>query len=260
MTLPVVLVLAVVQGLAEFLPVSSSGHLRLLELWFGVSEPQTGFDVALHLATILAVVVVMARDVRDLATLRRPRLLLCLAVATAPLLVLGPTVMKWAEAHLASPTAIGLALVGNAALLWLTRGRTNPQGADEPTWKDALVIGVIQGLKMRGFSRSGLTMAAGLFRGLKPEAAFSFSFLMSVPAVLLATVYETLKAVKAGEDLAAGVSTGHLAVGFAVAFVTGVLALKLLRRFVVQGRLHVFAWYCLALGVLTLALTWGGNA
>ena len=260
MTLPLVLLLAVVQGLAEFLPISSSGHLRLLELWFGVTEPQTGFDVALHVATLLAVVVVMGRDVRDLALLKRPKLLLSLVVATAPLLVLGPTVMKWAEANLASPTAVGLALIGNAGLLWATRGRTNPGGADEPTWKDALVIGVVQGLKMRGFSRSGMTMAAGLFRGLKPEAAFAFSFLLSIPAVAMAAGYETLKAVKAGESLVGGTSPALLAAGFVVAFGTGVVALRLLRRFVVQGRLHLFAWYCLLLGVATLAVTWGGAA
>ena len=260
MTLPMVLALAAVQGLAEFLPISSSGHLRLLELWFGVSEPQTGFDVALHLATVLAVVAVMGRDVLDLVTFRRPRLLLAVVVATAPLLVLGPTVVKWAEQHLASPTAIGLALIGNAALLWFTRGRTNPDGADEPTWKDALFIGVVQGLKMRGFSRSGMTMAAGLFRGMKPEAAFRFSFLMSVPAVLMAAAYETLKAVKSGQPLVGDVPPALMLAGFVTAFATGVLALKVLKGFVVQGRLHLFAGYCLALGLATLVVTWGGWA
>jgi len=258
MTLPQVLLLAVVQGIAEFLPISSSGHLRLLELWFGVTEPQTSFDVALHLATVLAVVVVMWRDVVDLLLLKRPKLLLAIAVATAPLLVLGPTVMKWAEVALVSTTAVGLGLIGNAVLLWFTRGRTNPGGHDEVTWKDALFIGIVQGLKMRGFSRSGMTMSAGLFRGLTPDAAFRFSFLMSVPAVLMAAGYETLKAFQAGESFVSGVSVSLLAAGFATAFVTGVVALKVLRGFVVQGRLHVFAWYCLALGVATLAFTWGG--
>jgi undecaprenyl-diphosphatase len=260
MTLPLVILLAIVQGLTEFLPVSSSGHLRLLQAWFGVTEPQTSFDVALHLATVLSVVVVMWPDVRDLLLLRRPRLLLAVAVATAPLFVLGPTVMKWAEANLVSTTAVGLALIGNAGLLWFTRGRTNPEGHDEPTWKDALFIGVVQGLKMRGFSRSGMTISAGLFRGLKPEAAFRFSFLMSLPAVMMAASYETLKAVQSGADLITGVSLPLLATGFAVAFVTGVVALKVLRGFVVQGRLHVFAWYCLAVGVFTLATAWGGWA
>jgi undecaprenyl-diphosphatase len=254
MNLIQVLVLAVVQGLTEFLPVSSSGHLRALEQWFGLQEPQTGFDVVLHVGTLLATLAVFRRDVWDLLRLRDRRLLGALAVGIAPLLVLGLTFVRWAEENLLHLAWVGGALVLNGVLLLVSRRWTNPHGRQEVSWRDALVIGLVQGLKLRGFSRSGTTIAAGLFRGLSPEAAFRFSFLLSIPAVVMAAGWEGLQGLRHG-GLASftGVSVAWLVLGFAVSFGVGWASLVVLRSFVVRGHFHRFGWYCLALGILVLA-------
>jgi len=254
MTLLQVLTLAVVQGLTEFLPVSSSGHLRALEQWFGLREPQTGFDVVLHVGTLLATLVVFRADVWNLLRLRDRRTLLAVAVGTAPLLVLGLTFIKWAEEGLLHLAWVGGALFLNGVLLLVSRRFTNPHGRQEVTWRDALLIGLVQGFKLRGFSRSGTTIVAGLFRGLSPEAAFRFSFLLSIPAVAMAAGWEGLQGLRQGGlDTFTGVPASHLGLGFAVSFGVGWASLVLLRRFVVRGHFHRFGWYCLALGILVLA-------
>jgi len=249
--------LALLQGLTEFLPVSSSGHLRVLERAFGVSAPLTGFDVTLHLATLLSVFVYLVVHERqlvvDLLLLRRRRLIAALVVATIPTGFLGLSVGRWAEATLLDLAWVGAAFLLTAAILWSTRGREAQARCEEPGLLDALLIGVAQGIGVfRGVSRSGITIAAGLHRGLRPEAAFSFSFLLAIPAILGAFLLEARHIDQLGMPLQ------HVALGFGVAFVTGYGALVWLRRLVVGGRFWLFALYALAAGALVLGLRAAG--
>lgn len=246
-----VLSLAVIQGLTEFLPVSSSGHLRAMERWFGMQGPQTAFDVTLHLGTLVSVLVYFLRNDRkellDLVLLRRPRLAMLVIVATIPTGILGLTIGRWAETELSHLAWVGGAFLVTAGLLWSTRGRALHGGREEPGVVDALIVGVAQGIGVfRGVSRSGITIATGLHRGLDREAAFRFSFFLSIPAILGAFVLE------ARHLDGSGVEPLPLAVGFVVAALTGYAALAMLRRFVVRGGFHHFAWYLLVIGGLVI--------
>lgn len=275
MTLGLAIALAVLQGLTEFLPVSSSGHLRLLAELFGVEEPQTLFDILLHVGTLVAVFFVyrklfgrMARGLGrvlrapgDLAAgLRREpevRLLLLALVGTVPTgliaILLGDT-FEGAASHL---WFLAIAWVVNAGMLLLlgrlVRQRSRPESAgrslEELRWQDALLIGTVQGFGIvRGISRSGSTITAGLLGGLDREAAAAFSFVLSVPAILAALV------LKFDSAAIAGANAGLFAVGALVAAIVGTLALMFLLELLKRGKLHHFAWYCLALAGLALYL------
>lgn len=265
--------LGVLQGLTEFLPVSSSGHLRLLEALFGVEDPQTFFDILLHLGSLIAVFIVF-RDVfwrMITATgrvLRRPtrlaeglaaepdaRLVLLAGVATIPTGLIGVLLGDVMEGLASDIWVVGIALLVTAAILVLL-GRLTARraasgqpgrGLGELRLSDALFVGTVQGLAVfRGISRSGSTITAGLVVGLDREASAALSFVLSVPAILGALVMKF--------D-AAALGTGDaviFAAGALASAVVGTLALLLLLRMLRAGRLHYFAWYCLALGVAAI--------
>jgi undecaprenyl-diphosphatase len=268
LALTLTLVLAVLQGLTEFLPVSSSGHLRLLSAFFGVAEPQTFFDVALHVGTLVPIVVIfrapIGRILRELLAVGRrgaslsdspyARLGLLVALASVPTGILGIALGPAMEALAADVLWVGVALGVNGVLL-LVLGRVSDRleagGAartlEELTMRDALVIGVIQGGAIfRGISRSGSTITAGLFTGLDREAAATFSFLISIPAILGALV---LKLAQGG---LAGVDPLNLALGVVVSAAVGWFALTWLLRLLHGGRLGHFAWYCFVLSGVTI--------
>jgi len=279
MTLGVVLLLAVLQGLTEFLPVSSSGHLKLLQSAFGIQEPQTAFDVVLHLGTLVAVVGVYRREVgRILASLARSaarlargrtaglladepdtRLALLLLLGSVPAGLVGVLLGDFLEARLASPLTVGLMLFVTAALLVMGGRSRVGRGADTGrdlhalTVRDALVIGTFQAVAvLRGVSRSGSTIAAGLLVGVRREDAARFSFLLSIPAILGAALLELR------DTTAIGLSPVLLALGGVAAAVVGWIALLTLIRVVRAGRLDSFAWYCVALGAVAIAASLAG--
>ncbi|MDR1736693.1 MAG: undecaprenyl-diphosphate phosphatase [Oscillospiraceae bacterium] len=263
------LLLGLLQGLAEFLPVSSSGHLALFEIILGLGETPLLFDVCLHIGTLAAVFIVFRKDVRDLlnalARMFKPserraaaadpntRLAVLLIVATLPLLIAIP--FKGAvESIKGIPALVGAALIVTALILKLTdyirKGKKNERTA---TVTDAVVVGVMQALAITpGLSRSGLTISGGIFRGFDRQFAFRFSFLLSIPAVLGATLIELIEALVQGFDPALILP---MIFGMAVAFVSGFFALKLLRKLLLSEKFSHFAWYCLAAGALTVILS-----
>lgn len=265
MGLLVAALLGVLQGLTEFLPVSSSGHLRLLAAWFGLEEPQTLFDVVLHIGTLVPVVIVYRaelgrmiaaawRVVRGRSTPRTDadaRLVALVIVATIPTGLLGVGVGGFFEALSADVGWVALALAVNAGILLtlgaLTRraeGRPG-RGLAELTLRDALVVGVVQGLAVfRGISRSGSTITAGMACGLDREAAAAFSFLLAIPAICGALVLTF------DLDAFRGEAWAPVLVGGVVAAVSGLVALRFLLRLLRRGRLHHFAWYCLAIAAI----------
>jgi undecaprenyl-diphosphatase len=250
-----ILLLAVVQGLTEFLPVSSSGHLALGQMMLGVGEGNMVGVVVLHAGTLVAVVVyyrtVIAKLVRGLFDSSAedvdgisPRQYAGLVIlGNLPVILIGFTLKDQIEELFVSPWAVFAAMGATAALLWSTRGRT--AGLAGPNSRRALLIGCAQAVAiLPGASRSGWTIAVALWLGLKPEAAVRFSFLLSIPVIFGALVLEL-----AGQD-GASISVGPLLVGFVVAALVGLFALRWLVALVRRMELFRFAIY---LCILTLA-------
>ncbi len=263
-------VLGFVQGVTEFLPISSSGHLVLAQNLFGMKEPQLLFDVILHAGTLTAVVVFVRREiaglVRALLSLGRPtpaglaaawrddahfRLLVFLVVGSAPTALIGLMFKDVFEALFASTSAVGWALIATGVIL--AASKFAPAGA-RPLGRvglgRALIVGAAQGLAIiPGVSRSGTTIAAGLFLGLERQSAARFSFLLSLPAVIGALGLELVDSAGSNVPLSASV------VGFIAAAFSGYLALVWLMRLLAAGRFFVFAPYVWLVGAATLLLT-----
>ncbi len=261
------LILGLVQGLSEFLPVSSSGHLVLIQRLWGLREPALLFDITLHLGTLVAVAIFVRREIKGLvlAAIKAPwlslgalgqawrqevffRLLVLIVVASIPTAVIGYAFKDVFTALFASPRAVGWALVATGLVLAATRlKRPGPKGPGELGWLGAAAIGAAQGLAIiPGLSRSGATIAAGLFVGLERQSAARFSFLLSLPAIVGALALELTEARTMNVGLAPAL------IGFLAAAGSGYLALVALMRIVLQGRFHFFAPYCGLVGLLTL--------
>ncbi len=273
---PYIVSLSVVQGLTEFLPISSSGHLALLELLWGVELPGLLFEVLVHLGTLIAVVWVFRARVA--ALLRAPlargargkregkekeegkeeenlRLLWLIAVGTAVTVALAFPLRGWIEQAFGSALAVGLALLATGGLLFSAerRARCSPGGRSlgELTVWDALLVGAMQGLAtFPGISRSGFTIGMGLLLGLKREAAAEFSFILAIPAILGAALLKVGEA-SAQPGVYKGLIGPYLA-GTALAMLTGVFAIRWLLRALQRGRLALFAYYCWGVGLLAV--------
>lgn len=254
--------LGLVQGLTEFLPVSSSGHLVLFQQFFPIDGDDVLFDLILHVGTLLPVLWFYRRDVGVLATdpivgkgpwLEREgvRLGLLLLLATLPTGLIGVIFKDLFEYWFSTPAVLTLTFAITGTLLFVSgKVRSREFGLDSMTWWHALVLGVAQGLAITpGISRSGTTIVVALLLGLAPMAAARFSFLMSVPAILGAVVLKLDDAELSGMDL------GAMTLGGVTAMVSGYAALVLLVFVVKRRRLASFAWYC-----WTMAAVSGGLA
>jgi len=265
--------LGLVQGIAEFLPISSSGHLAIAQNLLGMSDAGTVpefFDVLLHLGTLVAVFVAYWADIKDMVleffrgagdlihhSTPNPvpparRLILLIILGTLPLFVVLP--VKDAVQSLSnSMVFIGAALIVTGALLFVSdrvkKGRKNERTA---TWLDVLIVGLGQAIAtMPGISRSGMTITTGCFVGFERKFAVRFSFLLSIPAVLGANILSLADAAKAGINWA---EVPVYLVGVVTAAVVGYLCIRLLRFIAERGKFGAFAYYCWAVGVLTLVL------
>jgi undecaprenyl-diphosphatase len=253
----IAIVLGVIQGVAEFLPISSSGHLRVVQDLFGwTDEFGLAFDTLVHVATLLAVVVYFRKDLWHMLTSafsRAPerahdrRLAWLIVIATIPTGIIGLVGGDWFEA---APTLyVGVAFLCTS--LFLTAAdRLSAKSIHDPArlqWWRAVFIGVAQGVAiMPGISRAGATMAAGLGMGLDREQAARFSFLLSTPIILLAGAKQAMEVVSEGTALP-GVAA--LVAGFLVAALTGYLAIAVLMSFIKKHSFAVFAIYTAVLGI-----------
>lgn len=273
------ILLGLVQGIAEFLPISSSGHLALVETILGSAGAEVAamddsafFNIMLHLATLVAVVAAYWKDVRSMAAelvgmirgVRRGeslasgnvparRLILMIVIATLPLVLVVP-VHSRIEALNGVPWFIGAALIVTGLILFIAdhipQGRKTER--DMTVW-DAVYIGVAQAIAtMPGLSRSGTTIAAGMSRDLHRDFAVKFSFLMSLLSVLGAVLLSLVDVIKDGVE--PGILPACL-VGMVVAGVTGYFSIKLLQRLVSRGRFGGFAYYCWAVGAVSVILS-----
>lgn len=274
MTILSSVVLGLIQGIAEFLPISSSGHLAIAEQLLGmkgVSDIPEFFDVLLHLGTLLAVFAAYWSDIcamvseffagiRDIAHRSTPtpvpparRMILLLILGTLPLFLVLP-VKDAVESLSGNMYFVGGALIVTGCLLFASdrvkKGRKSEKNA---TVADVLLVGCAQAIATcPGISRSGTTITAGCFLGFERKFAVRFSFLLSIPAVLGANILALNDALEADVDWA---SVPVYLVGVAVAAVSGYLSIRLLRYVADKGRFGAFAYYCWCVGIMTLILT-----
>ena len=253
------LALGVLQGVTEFLPVSSSGHLALAQMGFnrlGVPFDQPGvvFDAVLHLGTAAAVVWAERRQLRRwLGSGDGPRLALLLIAGTLATAAVAFPLRASATAAFENVALVGACLVVTGVVVLATRVLGGGRGAEETTsWRQACAVGLIQGLAVfPGISRSGATITAGLGVGLDREWAARFSFLLSVPAIAGATLAELISERQALVGGGQGFWIGAL-IGCIAAGLSGYLALRLVIRTVTSRHFHLFAWYTIPVGLVVL--------
>lgn len=274
MTILNAIILGLVQGVAEFLPISSSGHLSVLNNLFHMTTAEGGhmfYDVLLHLGTLISVCVVYWQDIVDMfcevlafvnlgpragtSQERYPaaRLFIMIVAGTLPLFLILP-INDMLEGLYYRSIFIGIMLILTGCMLYVSDRMTpGRKTAKNMSVLDALLIGFCQSVAtIPGLSRSGTTITAGIATGLKREFAVKFSFLLSLPAVLGANILSFVDAVKVGIDWA---SMPAYLIGTAVAMVSGIASISLLKRIARSGRFGGFSYYCWVVGVLTIILT-----
>lgn len=255
LSLPEILVLAVVQGVAEFLPVSSSGHIVVLSHWMqerGGKPPDIGdLNIVLHVGTLFSILVFYHQRIWRLLTTDR-RIIGMLIIATIPAVLVGLPIKKYCEHILENPWVAGAMFpVTGAALLFLSYRPAGHVEYPQMTFRQAIWIGLSQAVAiLPGLSRSGSTIAAGVGTGLTRNSAAAFSFLLAIPVIAGAGLLEGIDFWQDGQ-LSTPIS--YMLLGTAVSFVVGLAALWFLNRWLERGRLHIFAWYCILLGAAVLA-------
>jgi len=257
-------ILGIVQGLTEFLPVSSSGHLVLLQKIFNIKEPSLFFDTMLHAGSLTAVFVVLWKDIWEILKKPIQKLTLFLIIATVPAVIAALLFKDSIESIFISAKFLGWCFLFTTILLVtaeiLSRRKTNSvnlKTADSMNWIDAVIIGLMQAIAIPpGISRSGATISGALFRGLDRDFAARFSFLLSIPAIMGAVVLQAkdlLKGSAAAVTAAqTSVNAGAVIAGTITAAVVGFFAVKFMLKIIREKSLYGFAVYTGVLGVLVL--------
>ena len=251
-------ILGLVQGLGEFLPISSSAHLVIVPWLFNWEDPGLTFDIALHIGTLIAVAIYFWKDWLQLITKgvtdarsREGRLFWYLVLATIPGAMIGLLLEKKAETIFRNPVLIAIMLIAlGIVLYWVDRKSAKKIEAENISLKTSFLIGLSQALAIiPGVSRSGITMTTGLFLGLTREGAARFSFLLSAPIIFGAAI------VKVPHIIAnPAVITTNFIVGMVVSCVTGIASIGFLLRYVQTKTFLPFAWYRFILGALILTI------
>ncbi|MBE6264587.1 MAG: undecaprenyl-diphosphate phosphatase [Prevotella sp.] len=256
-------ILGLIQGLTEYLPVSSSGHLTIVSNLFGINgEENLAFTVAVHVATVLSTLVIFWKQIvwlfKDLFKFQwneGTRYVACIVVSMIPVGIVGVFFKDYVEDIFGSGLlVVGCMLLLTAFLLAFSY-YAHPRQKEKIGFFDAFIIGIAQACAvMPGLSRSGSTIATGLILGNKKESLAQFSFLMVIPPILGEALLDVMKASKEGLSAVAGdISATSLIVGFITAFIFGCLACKWMVDIVKKGKLIYFAVYCAIVGLITIA-------
>ena len=260
------IVLAVLQGLTEFLPVSSSGHLVLVQQWFGhFGEINLLYDILLHLATVTAILVYFRQDLLTLGWgylgwktqegslfqgMER-KTIHYVILASIPTAIIGLGVESLGIETLAQPSLVAVMLLVTGGILWVGRGRNSRKGMKDMSVRDALMIGVVQGIAVfPGISRSGSTIASGVLLGLDRELSARFSLLISMPAIVGASILEIGKVMNRVQE-----PLGVYFTGMVVAALVGYGSISVIIKLVRQDHFHLFSYYLWPLGMGLLL--WG---
>jgi len=264
------IILGILQGLTEFLPVSSSGHLVLGQIYFNITEFALIFDISVHMGTLAAVLVVYFSDIKlmfesvfvFLAKVigRKPfahllntdenlKLAALIIIGSVPTALIGLVIKQFEHVLFTSDALVGCMLILTGTILWVSRRYYHNEAAGVKfDTKRAIFIGIVQGFAVvPGISRSGSTIAAGMVAGLDRHTAAKFSFLLSVPAILGAQILGVKDAMETGFIMNPAIIYGTI-----VSFAVGLVALKLLLKLVHRGKFHLFAPYCWLVGMLVL--------
>lgn len=254
------IILGIIQGLTEFLPISSSGHLALLENILQMERPGLLFNVLLHFGTLISVLYVFRRRIwlliispfsRD----ENFRFLLLIIVATLPTAVMGFLLESWVERAFEGVLIVGINLMLTGGLLYLVeRARQGEKEIVSMSFLEATLIGIMQGFAIfPGVSRSGFTIAMGMLIGLRREIAAEFSFILAIPAILGATLLEGIEASR--NPTLHGDLLSSYALGTLLACLTGILAIRFLLKILRERRLDLFSYYCWGVGIIAIALS-----
>ncbi|HEX3029795.1 MAG TPA: undecaprenyl-diphosphate phosphatase [Clostridia bacterium] len=245
------LILGLIQGITEFLPISSSGHLVIFQRLFGLHEGVLTFDIAVHVSTLIAVICVFRKDV--IYIIKKPfgKLTLLIAAGTIPTVIMGLIFNKFFENLFESGATIGFEFLLTGVVLWYAENiKSKNKRLEKTTYLDAAIIGAAQGIAiLPAVSRSGLTIAGALFRGLNREFAARFSFLISIPAILGAALLDVYKII---DGKSAGVEAMPVIVGMIAAGIAGYISIRFMMRLISRGSLKLFAVYVLLVGLLII--------
>jgi undecaprenyl-diphosphatase len=250
------IILAIVQGITEWLPISSSGHLVLVQQYLGITA-SVFFDVILHVGALLAVLVSFKKDIQEISKAvfqsgfktEQGKLALYIIVGSIPTAIIGFLFQATFEIFFSNLLVVGFAFLGTGVLLYLSKLQKNRNS--ELNYAGALLIGTAQGVALiPGISRSGSTISTGLMLKMKKEKAFHFSFLLFIPAVIGAALAEGVKELSSLTVTTLDLPT--LSLGILVTSLVSYFFLKLLFKVIVQEKFHWFAYYCWALGLLVI--------
>jgi undecaprenyl-diphosphatase len=266
------IVLGIIQGLTEFLPVSSSGHLVIFQHLFQITEPVVSFDISVHFGTLLVVIIFFRKDLMAMLTAlvkkvpalckqnkslnsinesKELKLVFLIVAGSIPTGIIGIFFHKIADRLFSSILLVGFMLLITGVLLWLTRiPKQNNKGMENFSASAAIIIGLVQGIAIiPGISRSGSTIAVGLLLGLDKQIAARYSFLLSIPAICGAEILNLFSS-HSGDMIPVHISL----IGMCSSFIVGYFALSLLMYLVKNGRMYVFSPYCFLAGGIALLL------
>lgn len=238
------LLLGAVQGLTEFLPISSSGHLSLFQYWLVIEEPTLFFNVFLHAASLIAILIFFRKQIK----LMQWKDYWLLMIASIPVGITGLLLADYFEIIAGTPLVIGLMLIVTGVINLASQRKLDqpPKEAQEINQKRALLIGLFQSLAiLPGISRSGSTLLGGLSQQLTKEKAFTFTFLLAVPAILGANIFQIIKLFTQQQIIPTG---AVMIVGGLATFMVSLLSLSLLKKFIEQSKLKIFGYYSFLLG------------
>ncbi len=251
MTIIQAVILGIVQGVTEFLPISSSGHLVLLQKIFGIADPSLTFEIVVHLGTLLAVFAVFWRDI--LALLKKPfqKFTYLLIIGTIPTGIIGVVFKDFFERIFASGSTLGFGfLITGFVLLFAHNIRYGYKDLDETSYFDAIFVGALQGIAiLPAVSRSGLTISGALFRNMDRDFAAKFSFMLSIPAILGAAVFDAKDILKVGLG---NLNPFNLGAGFVLSAIFGYISIKFMLNIIKRGKIKYFSFYVFILGALVL--------
>jgi undecaprenyl-diphosphatase len=260
------IILGAIQGVTEFIPVSSSGHLLVLRNLMGLGEIPVLFDILLHIPTLVVIIIVFRKKILELilslfkllssfikhekspVTARENgRLILVLLIATAATALIGSGIEKLQDYMSIAPKVTGIFFIITGIILIITKLMKGKKEYNQIGIKEGIITGIAQGIGvLPGISRSGITIASSLFSGMKRENAGEYSFLIAVPAILGAPL------LKLNEVESMNIAPHVLGIGLAMSFIAGLLSLILLIRLVKKSRLYLFSIYLIPAGILTL--------
>lgn len=257
------IILGLIQGFAEWLPISSTAHLRIVE-HFWVLKVTALFNVALHVGTLVVVVFFFRKEVKSILLAlvhldfksEYGQLIPPIIIATVPTAIIGLLYVQFLEGALQTMLAIGMTFLVGATIVYTSK--VGKENTGTITYAVALIMGAAQGFAIfPGLSRSGVTISAALLLGLKREKAFRFSFLLSIPAIMGDLVVETYH--YRGQLAAQGIGSIELLAGVLVAMFVGYFAIRLVSKMVASKKFHYFAFYTWALGLTLIALVLAGR-